>query len=203
MVHMTTTMRKALAGEISRLTTQLWVYSKEVEELQEKKGSLEAENVKMHKDLVLSRRNAERAKLEGTMFNGDAAMRLQDTETQLMSKLDKLQHKFEIERNIVDQQKAHIDNLEFKLEGHQEDSNAAAQSYKAVISKLKSRFKTLQSKTPQGFSNLQVEQDKLQDKLEELQQLGGELKEICIDMKAMREEYLSRQKKYWRYKLFL
>ncbi len=39
-VQMTTTMREALVGEISRLIAQWPVYSKEVEELQEEKESL-------------------------------------------------------------------------------------------------------------------------------------------------------------------
>ena len=78
----TTAMREALVGEISRLAAQLSVYSKEVEELQEEKDSLEAENVKMHEDLILARRDAERARLEGTMSNEDTTRRLQDTEMQ-------------------------------------------------------------------------------------------------------------------------
>ena len=185
----TTAMREALVGEISRLTAQLSVYSKEVEELQEEKDSLEAENVKIHEDLILARRDAERARLEGTMSNEDTTRRLQDTEMRLTSELDELQHKFEVERNIVDQQKAHIDSLESELEGHQEDSEAAARSYEAAISELKSRLETLQSETAQDFGDLQAERDELQDEREELvkrvelsertsRQLDGELKEV-------------------------
>jgi hypothetical protein len=144
-VHMTTAMREALVGKKSRLPAQLLVYSKEVEELQEEKESLEAESTKMHEDLILSRRDAKWARLEGAMSHKDATRRLQDTETRLISKLDELQHKFEIERNIVDQQNSYIDNLESKLEGHQEDSKAATQYYKVAMSKLKSRLEMLQS----------------------------------------------------------
>lgn len=187
----TTAMREALVGEISRLTAQLSVYSKEVGELQEEKDSLEAENAKMHEDLILARRDAERARLEGTMSNEDIAKRLHETEMRLSAELDELQHKFEIERNVVDQQKAQIDNLESELEGQQEDSEAAARSYEAAISELKSRLETLQSETSQVLGDLQAERDKLHGERKDLlqrtersertaRQLDGELKEVRV-----------------------
>ncbi|KAL3808289.1 hypothetical protein ACHAXA_009801 [Cyclostephanos tholiformis] len=199
----TTAMREALVGEISRLTAQLSKYSKEMEELQEERNSFEVENAKLHEDLTLARRDAERARLEGTMSSEDIAKRLHETEMRLTTELDELQHKFEIERNVVDQQKAHIDNLESELEGQQEDSEAAARSYEAAISELKSRLETLQSEASQDLGDLQAERDKLQGERNELlqrtersertaRQLNGELKEIRMDMDALREEYESR-----------
>mmetsp|Transcript_8455 Transcript_8455/g.14827 ORF Transcript_8455/g.14827 Transcript_8455/m.14827 type:complete len:247 (+) Transcript_8455:139-879(+) len=63
----TTAMREALVGEISRLTAEMSKYANEVEELQEEKEEVEGENKKLHEDLTLARRDAERARLEGTM----------------------------------------------------------------------------------------------------------------------------------------
>lgn len=170
----TTAMREALVGEISRLTAQLSTYSREVEELQEEKEALELENNKMHQDLILARRDAERARLEGTMSSEELTQSLQDTEARLTSELEQLQHKFVIERNVVDQQKAHIDNLESELEGHQEDSDAAAQSYEAAISELKSR---LDESAREGGERKELAQraDRA-DKM--VKQLDVELKEV-------------------------
>ncbi len=125
------------------------------------------------------------------MSSEDIAKRLHETEMRLTTELDELQHKFEIERNVVDQQKAHIDNLESELEGQQEDSEAAARSYEAAISELKSRLETLQSEASQDLGDLQAERDKLQGERNELlqrtersertaRQLNGELKEVSV-----------------------
>ena len=108
----TTAMRDALVSEISRLTAEMSKYAKEVEELQDEKKSIDEENKTLHEELTLSRREVERARLQGTMSNEEMNKKLHDTEDRLVSRVGELQHKFEIERNIVDKQKRQIDNLE-------------------------------------------------------------------------------------------
>lgn len=116
----TTAMREALVSEISRLTAEMSKYATEVDELQEEKDSVESENKTLHEELTLARRDAERARLEGTMSNEETSKKLKHTEVRLVTELEELQHKFSMERNVVDQQKAQIDNLESELEGQQE-----------------------------------------------------------------------------------
>ena len=180
-------MREALVSEISRLTAEISKYAKEVEELQDEKKSIDEENKTLHDELTLARRGVERARLQGTMSNEE------------MNK-GELQHRFEMERNIADQQKGQIDNLEQDLlEGQQKDSEAAARTYEAAISELNSRLQLLQSES----TELQSERDELKEGHDELvnradfaewtaRDLDKELKNVQVDMEAMREEYESR-----------
>ena len=172
-------MREALVSEISRLTAEMSKYAKEVEELQDEKKSIDEENKTLHDELTLARQGVERARLQGTMSNEE------------MNK-GELQHKFEMERNIADQRKGQIDNLE-------QDSEAAARTYEAAISELNSRLQLLQSES----TELQSERDELKEGHDELvnradcaewtaRDLDKELKNVQVDMEAMREEYESR-----------
>jgi len=70
------------------------------------------------------------------MSNEETTKLLESTRSRLEGELEGMQHKFDIERNVVDQQKAQIDRIESELEGQQEDSEAAARSYEAAISEL-------------------------------------------------------------------
>lgn len=199
----TIAMREALVAEISRLTAEMSKLSNEIDEVTTEKNSIEEENNNLHNELVLARRDAERARLEGTMSNEQTSKQLQATEIQLTNQLNELQSKFNIERSIVDTQKLQINKLEGELTNTKDDSQSAINSYEVAISELNNQLLNVQSDNNQDVKDLQSELSKLKKENNDLasrvtpaeqqvQTLQTQLTNLQKDMEATRDEYESR-----------
>lgn len=152
-------MREALVSEIAKLTAELAKTKDELDDVIEEKACLESETNTLHQDLTLARRECERYRIEGKALGENTSKELQE-----------MQKKFQMERNMVDQQKEEIDELQSELEGQKEDAEAAARSYEVAIDELKKRLEALQSDTTMDLEELSREREELMKKNEALEE---------------------------------